>query len=395
MPTSQRQIFKTFRYRLFPSRTQKRLLSQTLETCRHWYNTCLAERKTAWDERRERIGLYAQLRQVKALKSTNAFAANIHSHILQVVVSDLDRAFAAFFRRIKAGQAPGFPRFRGRGRFSSFGLKEPGNGFRLDGRRLKLSGIGRIPVRWHRPLEGQIKTVRIVCANGKWFACFACQVEAHALLPSGQRVGIDVGVSPWLTTSDGEQVGNPRWYRSEQSRLRVLQRAVARRVQGGKGRRQAVAHLARQAEHVANRRRDYLNKIVCRLVTDNDLIAIEDLQIANMVRRHSLSKSILDAGWGYFRRQLERRAAYAGRTVVAVDPAYTSRTCSNCGRLFPEFDLSTRWVECACGLSLDRDHNAALNILRRAGHARCGVTRAAAGPCVPQEATPPPCTRSE
>lgn len=322
-------MFKTFRYRLYPTKTQANLLHKTLETCRHWYNTCLAERKDAWELEKRGVGKYEQLRKVKDLKANNPYAAHVHSHILQVVVSDLDKAFAAFFRRIKAGETPGYPRFKGCGRFNSFGLKELGNGFRLDGRRLKLSGIGRVAVRWHRPIEGAIKTVRIVCAAGKWFACFSCEVDGQPLPPTGKEIGVDVGLFSLLTTSDGDTVANPRWYRTEQKRLRVLQRTVSRRTKGGSNRRKAVSQLARHAEHIASRRKDFLNKIARELVNENDRIAIEDLRIANMARNHSLSKSILDAGWGYFRMQLEGIAAYAGRTVVAVDPAYTSRACSN------------------------------------------------------------------
>jgi len=380
-------MFKTFKYRLYPSHTQERLLSETIETCRRWYNTCLEERKTAWEERHESVGKYTQLRKVKDLRGANPYAANVHSHILQVVVADLDKAFAAFFRRVKAGETPGYPRFKGRGRYNSFGLKELGNGFRLDGRRLKLSGIGRVRVRWHRSMEGEIKTVRIVCVGGKWFACFACEVEAQPLPATGQSVGVDVGISALLTTSGGEKIDNPRWYRSGETRLRVLQRSVARKLRGGSSRRKAVGQLARHAEHISNRRKDFLNKIVCRLVEENDLIAIEDLQISNMVHNRSLAKSILDAGWGYFRMQLQSKAEYAGRTIVAVAPAYTSKACSNCGLLFQDFDLSIRWVRCECGLSLDRDHNAAINILKRVGHTRSGLTWAKR-PCVPAEATP-------
>ena len=153
-------MLKTFRYKLYPSPNQLRLLEQTLETCRRWYNLCLAERKAAWENGQRSVGKFEQLAKVKDYRKQSPFAAQVHSHILQVTTADLDRAFQAFFRRVKAGEQPGYPRFRGRDRFDSFGLKEYGNGFRLDGRRLKVSGIGRIAVRWHRPIEGQIKKVK-------------------------------------------------------------------------------------------------------------------------------------------------------------------------------------------------------------------------------------------
>lgn len=377
-------MLKTFKYRLYPSRSQTRLLEATLETCRRFHNDCLAERKDAYESEKRTVGKYEQLRKVKVLKETNPYAKDIHSHILQVVAADLDKAFQAFFRRVKAGEKPGYPRFKGRNRFDSFGLKEYGNGFRLDGRRLKLSGIGRIAVRWHRPLEGNIKTVRIVHKAGHWYTCFSCEVEAQPLAPTGRVVGIDVGIASLIATSAGEKVDNPQWYRKEQARLRICQRRVARRKKGGANRRKAVRLLQRQHERIENRRKDFLNKLVYGLVNQYDLIAIEDLQVQNMVHNRHLSKSIMDASWGYFRQRLEAKAEEAGRTVVAVSPAYTSRTCSDCGTIFEHLTLSDRWVECACGLSLDRDYNAALNILR-VGRTRLGVTWPVAA-SVPKEA---------
>lgn len=378
-------MLKAFQYRLYPTKSQERLLESTLETCRRFYNACLAERKEAYEQEKRTISKFAQLRQVKTLKQTNPYAATVHSHILQVVVSDLDKAFQAFFRRVKAGEKPGYPRFKGRNRFDSFGLKEYGNGFRLDGRRLKLSGIGRVAVRWHRELEGQIKTARVIRKAGHWYVSFACEVEQPEPLPStGQSVGVDVGVASLITLSDGTKVDNPKWYRASQAKLRIAQRRVARRKKGGKNRRKAVLQLQRLHVHTQNQRRDFLNKLAHGLVQANDVIAVEDLQIQNMVRNKHLSKSILDSGWGYFRQRLAAKAAEAGRVVVAVNPAYTSKTCSGCGTVFEHLTLSDRWVECACGLSLDRDHNAALNI-QRAGHARLGITWPVAA-CVPKEA---------
>lgn len=378
-------MLKAFQYRLYPTKSQERLLESTLETCRRFYNACLAERKEAYEQEKRTISKFAQLRQVKTLKQTNPYAATVHSHILQVVVSDLDKAFQAFFRRVKAGEKPGYPRFKGRNRFDSFGFKEYGNGFRLDGRRLKLSGIGRVAVRWHRELEGQIKTARVIRKAGHWYVSFACEVEQPEPLPStGQSVGVDVGVASLITLSDGTKVDNPKWYRASQAKLRIAQRRVARRKKGGKNRRKAVLQLQRLHVHTQNQRRDFLNKLAHGLVQANDVIAVEDLQIQNMVRNKHLSKSILDSGWGYFRQRLAAKAAEAGRVVVAVNPAYTSKTCSGCGTVFEHLTLSDRWVECACGLSLDRDHNAALNV-QRAGHVRLGITWPVAA-CVPKEA---------
>jgi len=376
-------VVKTYAYRLYPSKPQARLLDETLETCRRFYNACLEERKTAYETEGRTITKVEQLRRVKVEKATNSYAAGLHSHILQLVVSDLDKAFQAFFRRMKTGEKPGYPRFKGRNRFSSFGLKELGNGFRLDGRRLKVSGIGRIAVRWHREIEGTIRTVRIVKRADGWYACFSCEVEAEPLPKTGEEVGIDVGVSHLLTSDTGERVENPKWYRQEQRKLRVLQRRVSRRKKGGANRRKAVKALKRQHQRIQNRRKDFLNKVVHGLVSRYDRIAVEGLRIRNMVRNPHLSKSILDCSWGYFAERLSCKAAEAGRTVCFVEPAFTSKTCSKCGVVWESLTLSDRWVSCSCGLSLDRDHNAALNILR-AGQVRWGTSTSLE--LLPQEA---------
>lgn len=364
-------MFKSYKYRLYPSKAQQFLLEQTLETCRQWYNTCLAERKEAYENEKRSAGKFEQLRRVKEMKRSNPYAANIHSHILQMVVQDLDQAFQSFFRRVKAGEKAGYPRFKGKNRFDSFGLKEYGNGFKIEGRRLKLSGVGRLRVRWHRPVEGEIKTVRVCRQAGKWYASFACEVMEQPLPPTGQSVGIDVGVHHLLATSDHEVVDNPGWYRNAQARLRILQRMVSRRTKGGSNRRKAVRALQRQHETIADRRKDFLNKLAHSLITRYDFIALEVLQINGMVRNHRLSKSILDAGWGYLKQRLVDKAVEAGRRVVLVNPAYTSKTCSACGGLIEDLSLADRRVECACGLSLDRDVNAALNILW-VGHTHWG-----------------------
>ncbi len=379
-------MLKTFAYRLYPSKPQLRLLESTLETCRRFYNQCLAERRDAYQQRGESVGKYQQLAKVKEQKALNPHAKGIHSHVLQIVVADLDKAFQAFFRRVKAGEQPGYPRYKGRDRFSSFGFKEYGNGFKIDGRRLRLSGIGRIAVRWHRPLIGTLKTVRIIRKAGAWYACFACDVEAEPQSPTGREIGIDVGVDSLLTTSDGEKTANPRWYQVEQRKLRVLQRRVARRKKGGKNRRKAVLALQRQHERIGNRRRDFLNKLAHRLIERYDRIALEDLRITNMARNPHLAKSILDASWGYLVEHLTSKAEEAGRVVCLVDPRYTSKSCSQCGHVFEWLSLSDRWIDCGCGLSIDRDHNAAINILKRAGQVRWGTSSPMGG--LPQEAVP-------
>ncbi|MCU0515032.1 MAG: transposase, partial [Anaerolineae bacterium] len=306
---------------------------------------------------------------VKHYRQTFPYAQQMFSQTAQSVAKQLDNAFQAFFARLKAGdKKAGYPRFKPRTQFNSFEFKQYKSGIKIDGRRLKVFGVGQLRVRWHRPIEGAIKTARMIHQAGQWYVCFSCEVESSPPLPkTGRVVGIDAGVSALITTSDGEKVANPGFYRAAQKRLRVLQRRLARAKRGSKNRRKARLAVQRQHQHVASQRRDFLHKLSTVLVQGYDGIALEDLRVRNMVRNKRLSQSILDSGWSMFRQFLTYKAASAGRQVAFVDPAYTSRTCSGCGVLFEDFDLSVRWVECACGLSLDRDHNAAINILNKSG----------------------------
>ncbi len=350
------------------------------ETCRHFYNDCRRQRKEAYEERGETISKTVQLRKVKVEKATSPFALDIHSHILQNVVADLDKAFEAFFRRVKAGENPGYPRFKVRNRFAGFGFKEYGNGFKAgprqdagEDRRLKLSGIGRIAARWHREIAGTIKAARVFCRAGKWFVAFSCEVEKPEPLPkTGESIGVDLGLLRLARLSNGEKKENPRWYRKILQELRVLQRKIARCMSGGRNRRRLVLRLQRLMVHVADARKDFLNKLVHELITRFDRIVLEDLRVAAMVHGR-FAMSILDAGWSYLVSRLAHKAESAGREVVQVDPAYTSKTCSGCGAIFEHLSLSNRWVECACGVSLDRDHNAAIVVFQRGRNGPLGA----------------------
>jgi putative transposase len=356
-------VLKAYKYRLYPSRPQQRRLDGTLETARRWYNDCLAQRRAAYELVGWSINHTYQLSLVKTLKASNPLAARVHSHILQLVCTDLDRAFQAFFRRLKAGEMPGYPRFRGRGRFASFGFKEYANGFKLDGRRLKVHGVGRVAVRWHRPLPSQPKTLRLVRQAGDWYAVFVCEETQSESLPNTEsEIGIDVGIISLIATSDGEHVQHPGWYRALERRMRVAQRRVARRKKGGANRRKAVTMLQRVHRDVANQRQDFLDKLALKLVREHDVLVLEDLRVRNMVRNHYLGKSILDRGWTYLLTRLSRKAEEAARQVILVDPRNTSQRCSGCGVLHT-LSLKDRWLTCACGVSLNRDENAARNIL--------------------------------
>lgn len=362
---------RTFQYRLYPTKSQNKALQLQLDVSRHVYNMALEERKLAWELEEKSVGKREGYLLAKQYKKTFPQSKTVHSHVLQVAVEDLDKAYQSFFQRVKAGEEPGYRRFKSYKRWHSIGFKQYGKGFKVDGRRLKVSGVGRIKVRWHRPYQGEIKTCRIIRKAGRWYASLMCEVPDPVPLPeTGCVVGIDMGINALITTSVGEQIHNPRWYGEAQAELRRKQRKLQRAQKGSNQRKKKLLDVQRQHEHVKNQREDFFDKLVYDLVQTYDVIVIEDLKIKNMVKNRHLSKSILDAGWGYFKQRLFDKAADAGREVVLVDPAYTSKTCSNCGAIFEGLTLAHRWVECDCGLSLDRDHNAALNVLKRAGRVR-------------------------
>jgi len=348
------------------------------------YNTALEQRIVVWKARSLSLTCYQQQAELPDMKAAFPDYADIHSQVLQDVLTRLDRAYQAFFRRVKAGETPGFPRFQGRGRYHSFTYKQFGNGARLDNGFLVLSKIGRVGVRWSRPMQGRPKTVTISREADGWYACISCEnVPTQPLPLTGREMGIDVGLKVFLVTAHGLVVENPRHFRSSERRLAKADKAVARCQHGSHGRRKTLARRAKAHQHVKRQRADFHHKTARALVRDNDTICLEDLQVANMVRNRHLAKSISDAAWGQFRSILDAKAAWAGRRVLAIPAQYTSQDCSGCGERVPN-PLSVRTHVCpSCGLVVDRDENAAINILR-AGQARWGLTWSA-GTSVLQE----------
>jgi putative transposase len=358
-------VRKTFKYKLKPTPQQERVLDRTLMLCRHVYNAAVGERREAWGKCGVSVNYYQQKAELPPIKAEMPEYSEVHSQVLQDVVQRVDRAFQAFFRRIKNGETPGYPRFHGRTRYNSVTYPQFGNGAALDNGFLVLSRIGRIAVRWSRPIEGSPKMVTISREADGWYVCFSCADVLVQPLPAiGQETGIDLGLEAFATLADGTRIFHPSWYRKAERRLKTAQRRVSRRKKGSHRRRKAVTLLAKAHLKVKRQRQDFHHKTALRLVQQNDTIYHEDLQTANMLKNHHLAKSISDAGWGQFLSILSHKAAWAGRRVVAVPPAYTSQTCSGCGVIVAK-GLSVRWHMCPdCGTSLHRDHNAAKNIER-------------------------------
>jgi|GraSoi_2013_60cm_1033757.scaffolds.fasta_scaffold08541_3 putative transposase len=361
----QQSVRKTFKYKLKPTPQQERTMAFVVRRCRELYNAALQERRDAWRMCGVSITAASQGTQLPDIKAVRPEYRDIHSQVLQDVLSRLDRAFQAFFRRVKAGEKPGYPRFKGSACYDSFTYKQFGNGATLDNGILVLSKIGRLALRWSRPLEGMPKTVTISREADGWYACFSCeQVPCQPLPATGQETGIDLGLESFATLADGSQIANPRIFRVAERNLKRVQRRVSRRKKGSKRRRKAVKLLAKAHLKVRRQRQDFHHRQALALMRQHDAIYHEALQVANMVKNHHLAKSISDVGWSQFLSILSFKAACAGRRVVAVPPAFTSQACSGCGVIVHK-GLSVRWHSCPeCGTNLHRDHNAALNILR-------------------------------
>lgn len=370
---------RTYVYKLRPTRDQETALTTTLDTCRHLYNRALAERKDAWEQEQRSVTFAAQCATLPAQKRENPYLPAVHSQVLQNVLRRLDRAFENFFRRVKSGEGKaGYPRFRGRGWYDSFCYPQWGNGAKFSDGRLVLSKIGAVRICADRPLTGTPKTCAIVRKADGWYAHIACETADETLPATGEGVGVDVGIRHFATLSTGETIANPRHYRAAECRLRKAQRRVSRRVKGSKRRAKARTLLAKAHLHVQRQRRDFAHKTALTLVRRFDCIAVEDLNIRGMLRNHALAKHIQDAGWGQFRQILSDKAVSAGRVVVAVNPAGTSQACSACGSRVPK-KLSVRWHTCPyCGCEMERDHNAAVNILMRGGDTAFGEPTALA-----------------
>jgi putative transposase len=374
---------KTYKYRLYPTKKQERLLHERLALCTELYNAALQERKDAYQMCGKTISFAEQCAQLPVVKEIRPECEAIYSQVLQDVLHRVDKAFKAFFRRVKAGQKPGYPRYKSRFRYAS--LTYPQTGFGIDEQsKLALAKIGHLKMVQHRPTKGVVKTCSIARnSTGKWYACFSCdEVEPNVLPPSDEHVGIDVGLKTFAFLSTGEQINTPRFFRDEEKHLARVQRRLSKTAKGTPQRRKRGKIVARVHERIRWRRANFVQQESRMLVKRFGLIAVESLVVRNMVKRPKperdeatgqyvsngassktgLNKSIADAAWS----ALVAKAEEAERHVVKVPPAYTTQACNDCGhrQVMP---LSVRIYTCEqCGVVRDRDHNASLNILQTA-----------------------------
>jgi putative transposase len=375
-------MFKqAYKFRLYPTKKQEQALTWTVDRCRELYNAALQERRDAYRMAGKTITYYDQANQLPDIKQIREEYQDIHSQVLQEVLMRVKRSFDNFFRRVKNGETPGYPRFQGYNRYDSFTFPQGGYSLTHDN-RVCLSKIGSIKIKLHREIKGKIKTCTIKREGDTWYVVFTCEVEPEPRENNSEAVGIDLGLLHFATLSDGSTIENPRYYRKAEKRLEGLQQALSRKKRGSHRRKKAVKQVAKAHRKIRNQRLDFLHKQSRRLVNTYGTIVFEELQPANMSKRPKpkpgengkylpngaaakggLNKSIVDAGWAMFQQFCTYKAEEAGRKVLFVSPKYTSQVCSGCGQVRKK-DLSERWHSCHCGTELDRDHNAAHNILR-------------------------------
>jgi putative transposase len=376
-------VRRAYKFRVYPTAGQASRAAQCLRDHRRLYNAALEERREAWRMRRVSISYGQQSAQLKEIRAADPDQGRWSFSSQQATLRRLDKAMAAFYRRVKAGQKAGYPRFKALDRWHSAEWPSDGDGCRWkpETGRVYLQGVGHVKVHAHRSVQGRVKTIGLKREGRRWYVVLSCDDVPRRPLPmTGREVGLDVGVARFATTSDGEAIANPRFTRAAGAELTAAQQSLARKERGSSNRRRAKAKVAEVHRKIRNCRADFHHKTARALVNEYDVIALEDLRIGNMTRSASgtldepgrnvaaksgLNRAILDAGWGQFTSILAGKAEEAGRRIVFVDPRNTSITCHQCGARCTRPRQDT--VICPAHGAIDADVNGARNIYARAG----------------------------
>ena len=357
-------MLQAYKYRMYPTQTQIPLLMSHIHACRFVYNHSLEQQIRAYEQNGKRLSCFDLNNQLPALKMEYPWLADVNSQSLQYANQNLDNAFTRFFREKK-----GFPKFKSKKNpVQSFQVPQH---YRVDfeSNRVKLPKIGDVKTVIHRTFVGKMKYATVsVTSTGKWFISILVDDERVEPTPvpfaSETTIGIDVGQKDFATFSTGEKVANPRYLKDSLQRLKVLQRRVSRKVKGSKNRQKAIRKLAQYHEKVANQRNDFLHKLSFRVVSENQAVAVESLNVAGMQKNHKLAQSISDVSWSVFFTMLDYKCRKYGKTLLTIgrfDPS--SKMCNYCGYIHRDLKLSDReWTCPDCGTHHDRDVNAAINI---------------------------------
>lgn len=359
-----------FKFRIYPNHSQQNRINRTLGCCRFVFNHFLAIRRDEWTANHKSINYFQTCALLTDLKKNEDFSwlKEADSVALQEALRNLDTAYQNFFQRRAK-----YPRFKSKHNHSqSYRTRNQSNGIRIVNGKIKLPKIGEVKVKVSRTFEGRILNATVSrAASGKYYVSLCVELDKEALLRSnaGGEIGLHVGLKKFCTDSNGNAVANPRVLKRFARKLVREQRRLSRKMPKSNNRSKARVRVARVHEHIANIRKDFLHKLSTRLVNENQVIAIENLQIKSMMKNHHLAKAIADVSWYEFFRQLAYKAELHGTRLLKVEPFYpSSQTCSNCGyRNEATKNLNIRsWTCPKCGAEHERDENAAKNILRKA-----------------------------
>ena len=355
---------KSYKYRIYPNKTQKLQINKTFGCCRFVYNHYLAKKIELYKTNSESLSYVKCSNDMTILKKELEWLKEVDATALQSSLKDLDSAYQSFFKN-----GFGFPKFKSKKTHRhSYKAKNTGNTIEFCGNHIKLPKLGRVKTRDKQIPQGRILNATVSQEpSGKYYVSLCCtDVEQTPLPKTGVAIGVDLGIKDFAITSEGVKYSNPKYLQQSLNKLAKLQRELSRKSKGSSNWNKSRIKVARQYEKIASQRKDFLHKLSTMLIRENDIICIEDLQVKNMVKNHKLARNISDVSWSEFTRQLQYKADWYDKEVVKVDKFFaSSQTCNYCGEKFPiTKDLGVRdWICPNCNTELDRDINAAVNIL--------------------------------